>query len=84
MMWWNDSGWAWFSMSAMMVAFWTLVVVAIVWVTRTLRSPQARDWPTAPPPRTPQDILAERYARGDIDSDEYRCRLDDIEAHLGH
>jgi putative membrane protein len=32
-----------------------------------------------PRPRTPRDILDERYARGEIDREEYLRRLQDIE-----
>ena len=81
MWWWHDSGWAWASMTVMMVAFWAFVVVVIVWVARSLKDPQGGSGSVGPPTRSPQDILAERYARGEIDSDEYRRRLDDIEAH---
>jgi putative membrane protein len=54
--------------------FWALVVAGIVVVvgylghaTRTNRS--------ATEPATPHQILAARFARGEIDEDEYRCRL---------
>ena len=33
---------------------------------------------TTPPPRTPHEILDERYARGEIDREEYLRRRDDI------
>ncbi|MGW0230647.1 SHOCT domain-containing protein [Actinopolymorpha singaporensis] len=39
--------------------------------------------PHAPPPATrptPDDVLAERFARGEIDEDEYRHRLDVLHA----
>jgi putative membrane protein len=81
MYWWHDSGWAWVWMSVMMVAFWSLVAVAVVWVARSLQSPSGDRWSADPPARSPQDILAERYARSEIDSEEYRRRLDDIEQH---
>jgi putative membrane protein len=69
-------------MMVMMVAFWAFVVVAIVWVVRALSTAHEGDWSSAPRARSPQDILAERYARGEIDSEEFRRRLDDIEAHV--
>jgi putative membrane protein len=80
MWWWHNSGWAWVWMSVMMVAFWAFVVAAVVLVARALKNPQGGDWWARPPARSPQDILAERYARAEIDSEEYRRRLDDIEA----
>jgi putative membrane protein len=33
-----------------------------------------------PPPATAEQLLAERYARGEIDETEYRRRLDTLEA----
>lgn len=56
--------WGW----AMMLAFWVLVVILIVWAVRSNA-----------PPRTPEDggafrILDERFAKGEIDRDEYEER----------
>jgi putative membrane protein len=82
MWWWHDSGWAWVWMTVMMVAFWAFVVVAVAWVARSLRNPAEGGRSAGPLARSPQDILAERYARGEIDSEEYQRRLDDIEAHV--
>lgn len=71
MMWWHGdwNGWAWLAMSVSMVAFWGMVcwvVVAIVrGVSRDDRSPADRD---------PQQILRERFARGEIDAEEYEHR----------
>ncbi|GAA2759091.1 SHOCT domain-containing protein [Actinopolymorpha rutila] len=42
---------------------------------------QAPAPPIPPPARpTPDDVLAERFARGEIDEDEYRRRLDVLHA----
>ena len=68
MMWDNDYGWgAWLAMSVGMVAFWALVVVVIVAGVRSLRddSPQGDQ---------ASRLLDERFARGDIDEQEYRTR----------
>ena len=78
-------GWWWLSMLLMMIAFWG----GIVWVVVTLlrhgaRPPSAHpSEPTAPIPTrlTPTEILAERLARGEIDPDEYRQRLDVLRDH---
>ncbi len=70
-MWWSwghAPGW-WFVMPVLMVAFW----VGVFWLAaRLVRAPL--DEETAP--RGPEQILAERYARGELDDDEYRRRLD--------
>lgn len=74
MMWWNDGlGWGgWIVMTLFMVAFWGLVIFGIVAVFRGLngggQSPAPRH------ERGPQQILDERFARGEIDADEYRAR----------
>lgn len=78
MMFWYDhdvSGWGWFMMSASMVLFWALVITAGVLLFRALsRSPEhAHTHPSVRP--SPEQVLAERYARGEIDEDEYRRRL---------
>ena len=66
MMYW-DSGWAWLWMTMMMVIFWGAVVFIVVAFVRrpdryTARRSDARD------------ILDARFARGEIDADEYEQR----------
>jgi putative membrane protein len=60
-------------MTVGMVAFWALVITAVVLVVRYLVTPDGAG--AAPPGRkSAEDLLAERYARGEIDADEYRQR----------
>lgn len=69
--WYHDGavGWAgWLLMTAVMVAFWAVVVFALVALFRGTASGQSR--------RTPDQILDERFARGEIDEAEYRARLE--------
>lgn len=76
MMWW-DHGWGWgdwLAMSLMMLAFWGLVIGLIVWLIRTTSSSSSRQG-GAPPPLRTEDVLAERFARGEIDEVEYQERL---------
>ena len=73
MMWNNGMGWGgWLLMSVTTVAFWALVVFGIVALFRGTRDsgPQSprRDEDSA------QHILDERFARGDIDAEEYHRR----------
>lgn len=74
MMWWY--GWHWWGGLAMtlgFVGFWALVAWVIATLVRGTRGRGAgREW-TAPP--TPEQTLAERFARGEIDEQEYRRRL---------
>jgi putative membrane protein len=81
--WDNDFGWWWLPMTLMMVLFWGVVVWAVVALIRSRPQPSA-DHPTEPAATaaarpTPQEILGERLARGEIDPDEYHQRLDAIE-----
>jgi putative membrane protein len=78
MMNWQNDGttWGgWLVMMLAMVAFWTLVVLAVVALFRESRSP--RD---AVPGRSAFDLLAERFARGEIDAEEYHRREDVLRA----
>ena len=70
-------GWGgWIVMTLLMVLFWAAVITAIVLGVRYFsegvsRRNQGGVWMT----RTPEDVLAERFARGDIDEEEYRRRM---------
>jgi putative membrane protein len=69
-----------------MLGTWALVTVAIAWIIRSTRTPPAT--PPMPPvsatglaaagsvTASAEQILAERLARGDIDPEEYRTRLE--------
>lgn len=54
---------------ALHLAFWVLVIGGIVWLVR--RGPR---WQVAGPVRRSLDVLGKRYARGEIDQDEYLQR----------
>jgi putative membrane protein len=79
MMWWNGGmglG-GWIVMTLFMVAFWALVIVGIVAIFRGVRD----DRPSgAAVQRDPMQILDERFARGEIDAEEYRARQDVLRA----
>ena len=75
MMWWYGNGidgWGYALMTVSMVLFWGLVGFAVIAAIRLLgrqdRSAAARP--------TPEQVLAERFAHGQIDEQEYRQRLD--------
>lgn len=61
-----------------MVLFWAVLVLAIAAAVRYLDRKRGESFPPPPPPPPPaaEQVLAERFARGEIDADEYRQRLD--------
>jgi len=70
---WHD-GWGagtWITMILVMVAFWGLLAALIVYA---IRSGDERRTAAARPEDEAQRILDERFARGDIDADEYKGR----------
>jgi len=69
MMWMWHSGWGWFWMSITMIVFWALVAWVIVTLVR--QGDRGGRGTT-----DGQGLLEERFARGDIDDDEYRRRRD--------
>ena len=68
---WGWNWWAWALMWLGMLLFWGLAIWGIALLVRG-----GRRLDDAPPER----VLAERYARGEIDEEEYRRRLDVLRA----
>lgn len=67
----DGAGWGgWILMTLAMVAFWALVVLAVLALFRDTR----RSGESTPDQRDPHQILDERFARGEIDEDEYHAR----------
>jgi putative membrane protein len=74
MYWGNGMGaWGYALMALNMVVFWGLLIGGIVLMSRYLRGGQEQ--PPPPAGTDPKHLLAERFARGEIDEDEYRKRL---------
>jgi len=73
---WHD-GWgpgAWIAMAFVMLVFWTIIVGALVAI---VRSGHLRDHDHSPSRlHDAERILAERFARGEIEADEYKQRSD--------
>jgi putative membrane protein len=74
MYWYGPNGWGIALMALSMVVFWGLVIAGVVLLVRWLSSDRRAP---VPPPQAddPRRILAERYARGEIDEAEYRQRM---------
>lgn len=73
MMYWSDSDWGWGSwiiMTVSMVAFWCLIAWVVVSVLRSGASGSGQFRR-----QTGEEILAERFARGEIDENEYSSRI---------
>ena len=82
-MWYHNMGpGAWALMSVATVAFWALIVWLVVALVRD-NGPDEAGNELEPPTASAERILAERYAHGDIDADDYHHRLEDLRrAHL--
>ena len=59
---WSSSGWSWIWMSLVMVVFWGGVIAVVAWV---VRRPESKD-----EPERAVRILEQRFARGEISSEE--------------
>jgi putative membrane protein len=69
------SGWGWLLMTLGMLGFWVLVAVLALALLRRPGPPDQEPQPGQQPRPGAEDILAERLARGELDPDEYRQRL---------
>jgi putative membrane protein len=76
MMYWGNGmgGWGMALMTISSLLFWALVIAGIVALVRYAGRGGRTGTPTGEGP-TPQRILAERFAHGEIDEDEYTQRL---------
>lgn len=70
--WLAGGGWPW-PWGLIMLVLWVALIVAVVWlVIRAARSRAPSGMDRA------REILAERYARGEITTEEYRERLEQL------
>ena len=76
MMFWYDHDMGWLGYTGMaigMVLFWVLLIVGIVALVRfSTGDRQPRSFTPAP---SPEQVLADRFARGEISETEFRDRL---------
>lgn len=66
--------WGYVAMTVSSLVFWGLLAAGVVALFRYAGRPH-----NVPPP-APEQLLAERYARGEIDDEEYRRRLATLRA----
>ena len=86
-------GWGWGLMTFSSIVFWALVVFVIVLLVRHFSRTGQRPpggpagyGPPGPghgPASGPEQVLAERYARGEIDEEEYHRRLATLRGSAG-
>ncbi len=82
---WGMGGWGmggWLFMGLGVILFWGVVIYGLI----TLLRPRATGRPDQPPPAGPgtstaQQTLDERFARGELDEEEYRRRRDLLRGH---
>jgi putative membrane protein len=75
MMWWNDGNAGagdWIAMSFMMLVFVGALTAVAVWLLRTTRT--STNQTPAERAQSSDEILARRFARGEIDEDDYTRR----------
>jgi len=65
----------WHGFGGFMWVFWILIVVAVVWLAAVATR---RDRDSGRREKSALEILEERYARGEIDRDEYLQKRDDL------
>jgi putative membrane protein len=81
-MWHTGDGMGWWMLwgGLMMLLFWGGIIFLIVWVVQSLAH---RDGGETRPPSTParpapEEIVKERYARGEINRDEFERMMRDL------
>jgi len=77
MMFWYDHDMGWWGYAGMgigMVLFWALIVAGVVALVLYVRSDRSTAQ-SPPAPASPEQILAARFARGEISETEFRDRL---------
>ncbi|MGB5233618.1 MAG: SHOCT domain-containing protein [Candidatus Macondimonas sp.] len=66
-----------------MILFWAFVILGIVallrWLMRESQDRRMQDGRSLPRDKTPLEIVQERYARGEIDREEYEQKRRDLE-----
>jgi putative membrane protein len=70
---WNGGSWAFFG-PLMIIVFIAAVVAVVVLMIRWLGRSGHGAAPRPPPDRTPLDTLKERFAKGEIDTEEFEER----------
>lgn len=72
--WYGHGWWMWIAMGAFWILIVVLIVLAVIWLAKSTPGGGLG------PPRgdTPEEILKRRYARGEIDEEEYHRKLEEL------
>jgi putative membrane protein len=85
MMFWYDHNmgwWGWAGMGVGMVLFWALLIAGIVALVAYIGGDR-RTLPGTTSTTSPEQVLAARFARGEISETEYRDRMAVLRDHAG-
>ena len=73
-MYYGNTGWVgWLMMTVMMVLFWGVIIFGFVAAVRGFNGPRHSN--SGPGISAAEQVLAARFARGDVTDEEYRQRL---------
>ena len=70
-------GWGWVHL-LFMVVFWVLIVLLIILLVRRLGSSGHPNWAVPPQEDSALEILKKRYARGEINKEEFDSKKKDL------
>jgi putative membrane protein len=73
---WDHMNWDWGGM-IIQLFFWIVIIAAIIWAVKRFTGP-GRSNESASGGETALDILKKRYARGEIDKEEFEQKKKDI------
>lgn len=73
----------WVVMGIVMLLLWGALIALVVWAVRSYHSPTVPSGGPTTSLRRSDEILAERFARGEIDEDEYRARREALRESSG-
>lgn len=81
MMWGYDGlGFGWAGMGIGMLVFWGVIIAAVVVLVRGIGGGRSGGSEPGVRGKAPLDILGERYARGEIDKNEFEQKRHDLAA----
>lgn len=75
------NGWMYAFLLVGNLVFWGVVIFVVVSSARSWSPPERHRAAPGPADRDPERILAERFAHGELDAEEYRMRLRVLQEH---